>query len=97
MALGWFKGMFGGLSRRGLLPVSRQGRDRVRVVMGNKVVTLQGELLRDDAGYLLWVAVPTARLWDKPAGEPITDEERQAIVALLKDKDQWQPGERFDV
>lgn len=97
MALGWFKGVFGWLSRRGLPPVSRQGRDRVRVVMGKKVVTLQGELLRDNAGYLLWVAVPTTCLWDKPAGEPISDEERQAILALLKDKNQWQPGERFDV
>lgn len=97
MALGWMKGLFGGLSRRGLPPVSWQGRDRVRVVMGKKVVTLQGEVLRDDAGYLLWVAVPTASLWDEPAGEPITDEERQAIVDLLKDENQWRPGERFDV
>jgi hypothetical protein len=69
----------------------------VRVVLGSKTATLQRELIRDDAGSWLWVALAATSLWDKPAGEPITDEERQVIVALLRDKNHWQPGERFDV
>ena len=84
------------LFQRSRPPVSRLGRDRARILLGTKEVTLQGEMLRDDDGYSLWVAVPVTSFWDKPAGEPITARERQAIIALINDKTQWQPGERFE-
>ena len=64
-------------------PVRRIGRDRVRVTISGKTVTLGAEVMKDSGGYLLDVGIERDRRWDNPLGEPITNVERKMIAALI--------------
>jgi hypothetical protein len=97
MAIGSLLGWFKTIIDRPLPPVSRQGKDTVRIVLRGKKVTLQGERMSDKDGAYILVSFPLSCFWDFPAGESVNQEEREAILDLLQDKKNWLPGERFEV
>ena len=89
----WLRNAFG----RRLPIVSRQGSDRVRVILDGKRLTLQGERMSDAAGGWLLVYLPAECFWDDPVGVPVSDEERIAITEVFRNKEAWLPGERFEI
>ncbi len=60
-------------------------------------MTLQGERMVDDDGIWLFVSFPLKGVWDDPAGVDISNSERPEIIELVRNKNFWRVGERFEI
>lgn len=64
-------------------PVRRTGRDKVRVILNDKDITLESELMKDELGYFLDVAIPAHCFWSEPKRYILTSDEKNKISDLI--------------
>jgi hypothetical protein len=77
--------------------VKRIGRDRVQVEIGERTLSLQGELCKDQTGYYIAVSTPDHMFWNYPRDRPVTEKERVEVKQMLNNSQYWDHGERFEV
>ena len=64
-------------------PVRRTKRNSVRVILENRKITLESELMKDELGYFLDIAIPSNCYWEEPAAALVTNHEKAEISALI--------------